>query len=299
MLIGENAGPAAEAVKDTTTAGFAKDVLEASKKLPVLVHFTSDRSQACKLLTPLLDKLVKEQAGKIRLVRMNVDTHPTIPGQLRIQQLPTVYAFVDGRPVDGFQGAQPEMQVRALIDRIAGDAGAGDLTEALAAAQQALDANDLQAAAEIYAAIIEQDGQNPAALAGLATCYTKRGDLDRADQTLALVPPDKAALAIVSQVRAAIALARQAGSAVDTTELEARIAANPKDHQARLDLAKALASQGKKEAALDHLIESIRHERKWNDEAARKQLVQFLDAWGPKDPMTSIGRRKLSSVWLA
>jgi putative thioredoxin len=299
MLIGGSSGAGADVVKDTTTAGFAKDVLEASKKGPVLVHFTSDRSAACKQMAPILDKIVAEQAGKVRLVRMNVDAHPTIPGQLRVQTLPTVYAFVDGRPIDGFQGPQPEIQVRALIERIAGETGAGDLEEALTAGQQALDANDLQAAAEIYAAVLQQEAQNPTALAGLAQCYLKSGDLDRAEQTLKLVAPDKAAMAAIAQVRAAIELARQAGSAGDTRELEARIVADPKDHDARINLAKALAAQGNKSEALDQLLQSIRLDRKWSDEAARKQLVQFLDAWGPKDPMTSEGRRKLSAVLFA
>ncbi len=296
MMIGGNAGAPAAGVKDVTTAGFAKEVLEASKKSPVLVHFTSDRSAACKQLSPILEKIVKEQGGKVQLLRMNVDTHPTIPGQLRVQALPTVYAFVDGRPIDGFQGPQPEMQVRALVERIAGEAGAGDIDEALAAGQQALDANDLQAAAEIYAAILQAEAQNPQAIAGLAQCYMKSGDLDRAEQTLKLVAPDKASLAVVAQARAAIELARQAGSAGDTRELEARIAADPKDHQARIDLAKALAVQGKKSEAMDQLLQSIRLDRAWNDEAARKQVVQFFDAWGPKDPMTSEGRRKLSAA---
>lgn len=302
MMIGDKSGgakPAGDLIKDTTTAGFAKDVLEASRKLPVLVHFTSDRSQGCKQLTPILEKVVREQQGRVRLVRMNVDTHPTIAGQLRIQALPTVYAFVDGRPVDGFQGVQPEMQVRALIDRLAGDQMSGEIDEALAAAQQAVDAGDLQAAAEIYAQVLQADGQNAAALAGLATCYMKSGDAARAEQTLALVPPDKQTLAAVAQVRAALALAKSAGSASDAAPLEARIAADPKDHQARIDLSKIHAGLGNKQAALDQLLEAIRRDRKWNDEAARKQLVEFFNAWGPKDPMTLEGRRRLSSILFA
>jgi putative thioredoxin len=283
-------------IKDTTTAGFAKDVLEASRKIAVVVHFTSERSQACKQMAPMLERAVKAAGGKVRLVRMNVDTHPTIPQQLRVQALPTVYAFVDGRPIDGFAGPQPEPQVRAFVDRLIGDAAGDEIEGALVEAQAALDANNLQGAAEIFAAVLQQEGQNVAALAGLAQCYLKSGDLERAEQTLALVPPDKASNSAVAQVKAAIALAKQAGSAGDTSALEARIAADPKDHQARIDLAQALAATGKPIEALDQLIESIRRDRKWNEEAARKQLVLLFEAWGPKDPATLEGRRRLSSV---
>jgi putative thioredoxin len=303
MMIGQGGAGAAPAagdlIKDTTTAGFAKDVLETSRKTPVLVHFTSDRSAACKQLTPVLEKIVREQKGRVRLVRMNIDTHPSIAGQLRVQALPTVYAFVDGRPVDGFQGPQPEAQVRALIDRLSGEVAGGEIEEALVGAQAALDGNDLQSAAEIFAAVIEQDPQNPVALAGLAQCFLKTGDLDQAEQTLGLVPPDKAALAAVAQVKASLALARSAASAGDTAPLLARIAADPKDHAARIDVAKAFAALGRKQEALDQLLEAIRRDRKWNEEAARKQLVELFNAWGPKDPMTLEGRRRLSSILFA
>lgn len=289
-------GATGDLVKETTTAGFAKDVLEASRKVPVVVHFTSDRSQACKQLTPLLDKAVRAHNGRVRLVRMNVDAHPSIAQQLRVQALPTVYAFVDGRPIDGFAGPQNDMQVRQFVDRLGAEQQGDDIEEALKAAQQAFDAGDLQGAAEIYAAVLQQDGQNPAALAGLAQCYLKSGDVDRAEQTLGLVSPDKANLAAVAQVKAAIALARQAGSVGDAAPFLARVAAEPKDHEARIELAKIYAAQGKKAEALDQLLESIRRDRKWNEEAARKQLVQLFDAWGPKDAMTSEGRRRLSSI---
>jgi putative thioredoxin len=302
MLFGKNppaastAGPAGDAVKVTTTASFAKDVLEASKTVPVVVHFTSDRSQACKLMGPVLEKAVKAHGGRVRLVRMNVDQHPTIPQQLRVQQLPTVYAFLEGRPVDGFVGPQPDVQVQAFIERLGGDPASDEIEQALAAGQLSLDTNDLQAAAEIFAAVLQQDGQNPVALAGLAQCYLKSGDLDRAEETLGLVPPDKQATPAMTQIKAAIALARQATTAGDAGPLEAQVAADPKDHQARIDLSKVYAAHGKKSEALDQLIEAIRRDRKWNEEAARKQLVHLFEAWGPKDPATLEGRRKLSSV---
>jgi putative thioredoxin len=288
---------AGDAIKDTTTAGFAKDVLEASRSAAVLVHFTSERSQACKTLRPILEKTVKSTGGKVRLVRMDIDKHPTIAAQLRVQALPTVYAFLDGRPVDGFAGPQSEAQVKAFVDRLAGEAGADDLAQALDAAKQALAANDLQGAAEVFAAVLQQEPQNADALAGLATCYMKSGDIARAEQTLALVSPDKRSTAAVMQVSAMLALAKQGATAGgDTRALEAKIAADPKDHQARIDLAKMLAAKGDNQPALDQLLESIRRDRKWNDEAARKQLVQFFDAWGPKDPLTLEGRRRLSSI---
>jgi putative thioredoxin len=290
------AAPAGDMIKDTTTAGFAKDVLEASRHVGVLVHFTSERSAACKQLAPVLEKVVRGAGGKVRLVRMDIDKHPTIAGQLRIQQLPTVYAFVDGRPVDGFAGLQNEVQVRALVDRLAGDAAADDIADAVAAGQQALEANDLQAAAEVFAAVLQQEPQNAAALAGLATCYLKSGDLPRAEQTLSLVPPAQQSSSAVAQVRANLDLAKQAATVGDTSSLEQRLLSDPKDHEARIELAKVLAARGNKEQALDHLLEAIRRDRKWNEEAARKQLVQFFDAWGPKDALTLDGRRRLSSI---
>jgi putative thioredoxin len=283
-------------VKDTTTAAFAKDVIEASKQAIVLVDFWAAWCGPCKQLTPILEKVVRGYGGKVRLVKLNVDEHPTIPGQLRIQSLPTVYAFRDGRPLDGFMGAQPEGAVRSFIDRLLGEEGADDVAAALEAADQALTGNDLQGAAEIYAGVLQKDRQNAAALAGLSRCYLKSGDIARAEQTIELVPPDKREAAPVAGVRAAIELAKKAGKSGDTRVLEAKLAANAADHQARLDLALALAARGDKAAALDHLLELFRRDRNWNDQAARKQLVELFDAWGPKDPNTIEGRKRLSSL---
>lgn len=293
------AAPAASGdgiVKDTTTAQFAKDVLEASKSVLVVVHFWSTRSAACKQLIPILEKLVRAYNGKVRLVRMDVDAHPAIASQLRIQALPTVYAFRDGRPLDGFAGPQPEPAVKQFIDMALGDDPGNDLQAALDEAEAALAQNDLQSAAEIYASVLQADAQNPNALAGLAKCYLTSKDIERAEQTLALVPPDKRGLAVVSAVQAAIDLAKQAANAGDLAPLEAAITADPKNHQARIDLAIALAAHGRKEDAATQLLESIKRDRKWNDEAARKQLVKFFEAWGPKDPATLDARRRLSGV---
>jgi putative thioredoxin len=291
------APPAAgDVIKDTTTAGFMKDVIEASRQSIVLVDFWAEWCGPCKQLTPIIEKVVRSYGGKVKLVKMNIDQHPSIPSQLRVQSIPMVFAFRDGRPLDAFQGAQPESQVRAFIDRILGEEAGAGLEEALAAGQQALEAGDLQGAAEVFAAVLQEDKQNAVALAGLAKCYLQSGDAARAEQTIGLVPPDKQSAAAVAQVRAAIDLAKAAGSAGDTRVFISAIEANPKDHQARIDLAKAYAAHGKKSEALDQLLESIRIDRKWNEEAARKQLVQLFEAWGPKDAATLEGRRRLSSI---
>ena len=294
------AGGAGNIVKETSTAAFTADVIDASKNAVVLVDFWADWCGPCKQLAPLLEKVVQSYGGKVLLVKLNVDQHPSIPGQLRIQSLPTVYAFRDGRPLDGFMGLQPESAIKAFIDRILGEDSAADLDAALAEADKAFESGDLQGAAQIYATVLQEDQQNVAALAGLARCYLQSGDIPRAEQTLSLVPPDKQASSVVASVMAAIDLAKRgAGSASDLAGLEARIAADPADHQARIDLAMALAARGDKDRAIEQLLESFRRDRNWNEQASRKQLVQLFDAWGPKDPATLDGRRRLSSLMFA
>jgi putative thioredoxin len=293
-IIGGGAAPG-DIVKTVSTATFTKDVLETSRTTPVLVDFWTARSAVCKQLSPLLEKVVLTYGGKVKLAKMNVDEHPSIAGQLRIQGLPTVYAFVDGRPVDGFQGALPETGIHEFIARLIGPDAEADLAAALTAAEDAMTAGDLQAAAEIYAAILQESAEEPAALAGLAKCYLTSGDVDRADQTLALVPPDSRKLPAVTAVTAAIELARKLPTG-GTAELEAKVAANPADHQARIDLSVAFAAMGNKEGATEQLLTSFRKDRNWNEQAARKQLVQFFEAWGPKDPATVDGRKRLSSL---
>jgi putative thioredoxin len=287
---------AGDVIKNTSTASFAKDVLEASRQVPVLVDFWAPWCGPCKQLTPILEKVVRGYKGKVRLVKINIDENQAIAAQLRIQSIPTVYAFRDGRPLDGFMGAQPESAVKAFVDRLIGEDAVEEVAAMLESADQALEAGDVQGAAKIYAAVLQDEPQNAQALAGLARCYLKTGDLARAEQTIGLVPPDKQNLAAVASVRAALELARSAQTAGDVAQLEAKVNARPADHQARLDLATALAAKGKKAEALDQLLEVVRRDRKWNEEAARKQLVQLFDAWGPKDPLTLEGRRRLSSI---
>ncbi|HRQ25356.1 thioredoxin [Hyphomicrobium sp.] len=292
---GSGAG-AGDVIKDGTSATFAKDVLDASREALVLVDFWAAWCGPCKQLTPIIEKVVKSYGGKVRLVKINTDEHPAIAAQLRVQSLPTVYAFRDGRPLDGFMGAQPESAVRQFVDRLIGDDAEADIAAILEAAEAALEAGDLQTAAGTFAAVLQDDQQNAQALAGLARCYLKSGDTERAEQTLALVPPDAQSSAPVQSARAALELAKVADQSDNRSELEAKLAADPSDPQARFDLAVALAARGEKEAALEHLLDLVRRNRSWNEEAARKQLVQLFDAWGPKDPLTLEGRRKLSSI---
>ena len=290
------AAAGADVIKESSTAAFAKDVIEASKSALVIVDFWAPWCGPCRQLTPAIEKVVRSYNGKIKLVKINVDENQGLAGQLRVQSIPTVYAFRDGKVIDGFMGALPESQLRTFMDRaLGGDAGS-ELDDILAEAEQAFEAGDLQAAAEIYAAVLQQYQQNPLALAGLARCYLKSGDLERAEQTIALVPPDKARTAVVESVRAALELARKAVDSGDSGELESKVGANPADHQARYDLAVALAAKGRKGEAVDHLLEIVRRQRTWNEEAARKQLVQFFEAWGPKDAATIDGRKRLSSL---
>ena len=283
-------------IKETTTQGFVKDVIEESKRQPVLIDFWAPWCGPCKQLTPVLEKVVKSAKGKIKLVKMNIDDHPAIPGQMGIQSIPAVIAFVNGQPADGFLGALPEGQVLAFIERITKGKIGGEEKDLLKAAETALTGKDFAGAADLFAQVLAQDGTNIAALAGLARCYVGTGAIDKAKQTLAMVPEAKRNDTAVAAARAAIELAEQSKSLGPISELEQKVAANAADHQARFDLALALNAKGKRADALDHLIEIIKRDRKWNEDGARKQLVQLFDAWGPSDEATVQGRKRLSSI---
>ena len=283
-------------VKDTTTQAFVKDVIEESKRQPVLVDFWAPWCGPCKQLTPILEKAVKAAKGKVKLVKMNIDDHPAIPGQMGIQSIPAVIAFVNGQPADGFMGALPESQVVAFLERLTKDRIGGEAQDLLKAADAALAEGDAAGAAEIYAQLLAEDNTNVPALGGLARSYVETGALEQARQTLAMVPEAKQNDAAVAAARAALELAEQAKTVGPIDELEQKVAANPLDHQARFDLALALNGKGQRGDALEHLITIVKRDRKWNEDAARKQLVQLFDAWGPTDEATVAGRRRLSSI---
>jgi putative thioredoxin len=286
-------------IKETTTQGFMKDVIEESKRQPVLIDFWAPWCGPCKQLTPILEKVVKAAKGKVKLVKMNIDDHPAIPGQMGIQSIPAVIAFVNGQPADGFMGALPESQVAAFIERLTKGKIGGEAQDLMKAAEQALAEGDAQSAAQVYAQLIQEDETNIGAIAGLARCYLAVGQIDKAKETLAKVPEAKRSDAAVAAARAALEVAEQANSVGPAGELEKKVAANPLDHQARFDLAVALSAAGKRSDAVEHLLEVVRRDRKWNDDGARKQLVQFFEAWGPTDEATIAGRRRLSSILFA
>ena len=299
MLQQAGTATADASVKDTTTQSFVKDVIEELKRQPVLVDFWAPWCGPCKQLTPVLEKAVKAAKGKVKLVKMNIDEHPAIPGQMGIQSIPAVIAFVNGQPADGFMGALPESQVTAFLERLTKDRIGGEAQDLLKTADAALAEGDAAGAAEIYAQLLAEDSTNVPALAGLARSYVSTGALDQARQTLAMVPEAKRNDAAVAAARAALELAEQVKTVGPVTELEQKVAADPLDHQARFDLALALNGQGRRQDALDNLIAIVKRDRKWNDDGARKQLVQFFDAWGPTDEATIEGRRRLSSILFA
>jgi putative thioredoxin len=297
----QSAGTAAAdvSIRDTNTQTFVKDVIEESRRQPVLVDFWAPWCEPCKQLTPVLEKVVKAAKGKVKLVKMDIDKHPSVAGQLGIQSIPAVIAFVNGQPADGFMGALPESQVVAFLERLTRDKMGGEAKDLLAAADAALAKGDATGAAEIYAQVLAEDSANAPALAGLVRCYVQTGALDQARQTLAMVPKDKENDAAVAAARAALELADQAKTVGPVADLEQKVAANPLDHQARFDLALALNSKGRRQDALEQLITIVKRDRKWNDDGARKQLVQFFDAWGPTDEATIEGRKRLSSILFA
>jgi len=299
LLFGQTGGAApaaADAIVETTTRTFMKDVIEPSRQVPVLVDFWAPWCGPCKQLAPALEKVVRQTKGKVRLVKMNIDEHPDIAGQLGIRSIPAVIAFKNGQPLDGFMGAVPESQILAFVERLIGPVGPSDLDAVLDEADALKAEGDLDGAADRYAAVIEVEPGTVRAIAGLASVAVAQGDLDGARQILATVPAEKAGDAAVAAVKAAIELADKAAGLGDRGALERAVAVDPADHQARYDLAVLLAATDERAAAAEHLLEIVRADRAWNDDAARKQLLTFFDAWGAKDPATRDGRRRLSSL---
>ena len=291
------AGPqaASGAVKDVTTANFRQEVVTESMRQPVLVDFWAPWCGPCKQLGPILEKAVAASGGKVRLVKMNIDDHPQIAGQLGIQSIPAVIAFQKGQPIDGFVGSLPESQIKGFIERLVGPLG--DPMQALL--DEAADAEaegDVETAAAIYSEILAGDEANGAALAGLAKLHLAKGELEQARAVLSMAEGKVASDPLIAAVRAAIDLAEQSASLGDLAELQGRVDAHPEDHQARFDLAIALSGKDMRNEAVDALIEILKQDRMWNDEAARKQLLQFFEAWGPMDKASVAGRRKLSGL---
>jgi putative thioredoxin len=290
--------PAGDLVKDTTTAGFRQDVLAESMKQPVLVDFWAPWCGPCKQLGPIIEKAVRAAKGRVKLVKMNIDEHPQIAGQLGVQSIPAVFAFDRGQPVDGFVGALPESQIKGFIERLVGPVGA-DAAALLAEAKAQLDLGDAVGAAERYAGVLAEDPENPDALGGIVRAQVLAGNLVQARRILESAPPAKADHAAIAGARAALELAEQAEAFGDVGALLRKVEAQPADHQARFDLALALNAHGRRLEAVEHLIAILRKERGWNEEAARRQLIQFFDAWGPTDEATLTGRRQLSATLFA
>jgi putative thioredoxin len=292
---------AAELIKDGTDRSFMADVVEASRSVPVIVDFWAPWCGPCKQLGPILEKVVKGARGAVRLVKIDTDKNPQIAGQLRVQSIPAVYAFFQGRPVDAFTGAQPESQIKSWVERLvqlAGGAGgdAGGLEEALDAARQALEQGDAETAAAVYSEILQAEPESGPAYAGLARALIALDRAEDARRMLDQPPPALAKDKDVLAARAALDLLEQSQAAGPVPELMDRVAREPDDHQARFDLALALFAQNRREEAVDQLLEAVRRDREWNDQAARKQLVKFFEAFGPTDKLTVSARRRLSSI---
>ena len=293
LAAGNGAG---ELIKDTTTAGFTRDVIQESRNQTVLVDFWAPWCGPCKQLTPVLEKAVRAADGAVKLVKMNIDEHPAIAGQLGIQSIPAVIAFRNGQPVDGFMGVVPESEIAAFIKKVGGDGAKEAIEDALAAAAEARAAGDAGLAGRIYGEILQMAPDNVSAIAGAADLAFEAGDTEGAQALLASAPEAKGDAPGLAAVRARIALAEEVKSLGDPVALQKRLDADPKDHRARFDLAMIQNARGEREAATDNLLAIFKADRNWNDDGARQQLLKLFEAWGPMDEATLAARRKLSAL---
>lgn len=298
MTFADPTRPLEDLIKEGSDAGFMADVVEASKTQPVIVDFWATWCGPCRQLTPALEKAVRAAQGAVKLVKIDIDKNPAYAQQLRVQSIPTVYAFVDGQPVDGFQGAVPDSQLKAFIDKLTGGSGVNaDVEQLLSLGEESLALNDMGGAAQAFAHVLSIEPDNEKAVAGMARVYLAGGDADQARQTIAMAPEDSKEPAVQS-VRAQLALASSAPVGA-SAELEARVKADPSDHQARFDLAQAQAASGDLKGAADNLLTIVAADRDWNDQAARKQLLTVFEAAGPMSEVARDGRRRLSSILFA
>jgi putative thioredoxin len=297
-LIGGGPAAGAAMVKDVTTADFMTEVVDASFDQPVIVDFWAPWCGPCKQLGPVLEKTVRAANGAVRMVKLNIDENPEIAQQMRIQSIPAVYAFKDGRPVDGFVGALPESQVKQFVQRLGGGRGGpSPIEEAMAMAKEAAETGDHASASAIYTQILQHEPDNAEALAGLARAFIGRGELDQARQVLGQVPSELQKNTEITAARSALDLAEQGQKAMGSAgKLRARLEQDQDDHEARFELATALFGAGDREPAIDELLTLYKRDRKWNEEAARKQLVKFFEVMGPTDPLTLSARRRLSAL---
>ncbi|WP_290754500.1 thioredoxin [Henriciella sp.] len=294
------AGGAGGNIKDATDQSFMADVIEASKEAPVLVDFWAPWCGPCKSLTPVLEKVVNEQQGKVKLVKVNIDENPGVAGQLGVRSIPAVFAFENGRPVDAFQGALPEGQLKQFVEKLLGGTDEGQqIQEAIEHADKLLQSGDAGQAAQIYSAIIERDQKNIAAIAGLARCYLANDDPDRAAQILDMAGPDRQMDPAIKSVRTAIELMADAPKDSELDELMEKVTNDRSNHALRFELAEALMARGKNKEAADHLLRILSDDLNWEEGKAKAKLLELFEAAGPKDPATIEGRRRLSSLMFA
>jgi putative thioredoxin len=297
--LGEKPQAKADLIKDTTEATFMADVIETSQTIPVIVDFWATWCGPCKTLGPMLEAAVTAAGGKVKMVKVDVDQNQRIAAQLRIQSIPTVYAFWQGQPVDGFQGAVPASELKAFVDRVSALAGDGGLADAIQAAEDMLTEGAAVDAAETFAAILEEEPENAVAYAGLVRAHLALNNLDQAEALLSAAPPSVAKSKELDAARAQLELAKQAANAGPEAELRAAVDKDPADHQARFDLAAALLAAGNPQGAVDELLELFRRDREWNGGAAKTQLFTIFEALKPQDPIVLAGRRRLSSMIFA